>query len=108
MSSMKVKGLDGLQSSLKGLVENAENLSKEKSIPIDKILTKSFISKNTPYSDFNEFMKESGFTAKTQEDFDAIDNSKLDSFVSTNTKFSSFQEMINVAGEKYAKNSLKI
>lgn len=107
MANIKVTGLKEFQKSLNDLSKSVKDLSKEKTAPMEDILTNSFMSKNTPYADFNEFIKASGFQVKSQKDFDSIDEKELNSFVAANTKFSSFQEMINSAGQKYFKKRLE-
>lgn len=85
----------------KAFEKEVNDLSSRDQISVDEILTKSFISKNTPYSDFNEFLEAGGFSVNTQEDFDSIDESKLSAFVTEKTRFSNFQEMIDTAGQEF-------
>ncbi|MBU4439016.1 MAG: hypothetical protein KJ779_05550 [Firmicutes bacterium] len=103
MGNVKVKGLKEFSKALEGISKEVEGLSKQKTILFDDLFTKSFMSKNTPFADFDEFIADSGFSASTQEEFDSIDETELDSFVSEKTKFSGFQEMIDSAGEEYLK-----
>lgn len=103
MSNVKVTGLAEFSKTLENISKEVEYLSKQKSIPFDDVITKSFITENTPYSDFDEFLKGGGFSINSQDDFDSIDQSEFDSFVSSITKFSGFQEMIDFAGREYYK-----
>lgn len=103
MSNVKVTGLAELSKALGNISKEVECLSKQKSIPFDDVITNTFMTENTPYTDFEEFLKGGGFSINSQEDFDSIDQSEFDSFISSITKFSGFQEMIDFAGREYFK-----
>lgn len=80
---------------------------RQDQIPVSDILTDSFISKNSLYSDFSEFLDAGGFSVSTQEEFESIDNSEINAFVSEKTRFSNFQEMVDAAGKEYVVNHFK-
>lgn len=101
MGNVTVTGFDEFSKTLDNISKEVETLSNQKTIPFEDVLSKSFMSKNTQYADFDEFLNAGGFSVNSQEEFDSINESELDSFVSENTKFSDFQEMIDTAGHEY-------
>ncbi|PKM74781.1 MAG: hypothetical protein CVU92_04725 [Firmicutes bacterium HGW-Firmicutes-17] len=107
MSNVKVTVLTELCKTLENISKEVECLSKQQSIPFDDVITNTFMTENTPYNDFDEFLKGGGFSINSQNDFDSIDQSEFDSFVSSVTNFSGFQEMIDFAGRKYFENRFK-
>lgn len=94
-------GLKEFSNALENISKEITDQSNKKSILFDEVLTKSFMSKNTPYTDFDDFLESGGFSVNSQEEFDSINENELDAFVSANTKFSGFQEMIDTAGHEY-------
>lgn len=103
MSNVKVTDLPELSKTLENISKEVEYLSKQKSIAFEDVITKSFMTENTPFNDFEEFLKGGGFSINSQEEYDSIDQSEFDSFVSSITKFSGLQEMIDFAGREYLK-----
>ncbi len=91
----------------KAFEKEVTDLYSRDQIPVDEILTKSFISQNTPYSNFDEFLEVGGFSVNTQEDFDSIEESKLNAFVAEKTRFSNFQEMIDTASQEFVEGRFK-
>jgi|EPASupsiteSAE347_1022098.scaffolds.fasta_scaffold02628_12 hypothetical protein len=91
----------------KALEKEVTDLSKQDQVPVEDILTASFISKNTPYTDLGEFLEAGGFSVSTQEEFESIDDSEINAFVSDKTRFSNFQEMVDTAGQEYVENRFK-
>lgn len=104
MSNVEFNGFDDFT---KALEQEIYDLSSQDQIPVSDILSDSFISKNTPYSDFGEFLDAGGFSVSTQEEFESIDDLEINAFVSDKTRFSSFQEMVDVAGREYVINRFK-
>ena len=105
-SGFKITGLKELQKNLQKLQNNAKKLSKTKSIPIDKLLSKSFISHNTSFKSFEQMMKSGEFDISSSEAFKNIPDSDLDKFISQNTKFNSWQDMIDCAMSEYVQKHL--
>ncbi|MBR1844233.1 MAG: hypothetical protein IJ790_00715 [Lachnospiraceae bacterium] len=102
----KITGLKELQKKLEKMQKNAEKLSKTKSIPLDKLLSKSFISKNTSFKSFEHMMESGNFDISSTEAFKKIPDNELDKFISANTKFKSWQNMIDCATKEYAEKCL--
>ena len=99
--SLKIKidtsGLDNLSKKL-------NSISGKRKVQLRDILTPSFISSYSKYSDLNSFM--SGCGINSVEDFEAFPEEQMDNFVKSNTKFSSWKDMITSATTEYYKNQL--
>ncbi len=105
-SGFKITGLKELQKKLEKMQKNAEKLSKTKSIPLDELLSKGFISKNTNFKSFEQMMESGNFDISSTEAFKKIPDDGLDKFISANTKFKSWQNMIDCAAKEYAEKCL--
>ena len=103
---IKITGLKELQKDLKKMQKNAEKLAKTKSVPIDKILTKHFISHNTKFKSFEHMMKIGNFDISSTEAFEKIPDDELNKFISKNTKYKTWNEMINEASSEYIEDHL--
>lgn len=104
MSNVEFNGFNDFT---RALEKEIYDLSSQNQIPVSDILSDSFISKNTPYSDFDEFLDAGGFSISTQEEFESINDFEINTFVSDKTRFSSFQEMVDAAGREYVVNRFK-
>ncbi len=105
-SSFKITGLKELQKNLEKLQSSAKKLSKTKSVPLDELLSKSFMSKNTSFKSFEQMMQKGNFDISTSEAFKKIPDDDLDNFISSNTKFKSWKDMIDCATSKYVQEHL--
>ena len=105
-SGIKIKGLKELQDNLHKLQKKAEKLSKTKSIPLDELLSKSFISQNTNFKSFEQMMKEGNFDISSPEAFKKIPDDVLNKFISKNTKYKSWKDMIDCATSEYVQKHL--
>lgn len=103
---IKITGLKELQKKLEKLQSNAKKLSKTKSIPLDELLSKSFMSKNTDFKSFEHLMQKGNFDISTPEAFKKIPDNDLDKFISKNTKFKSWKDMLDCATSKYVQEHL--
>ncbi len=99
--NIKMEGFTELQKELDKMQKAAENLDNAQ-IPIDDLLTNSFMKKYSNFSNFDEFLEAGNFVVNSQEDFEAIPENEMDSHVSKTTKFSSWDDMLGTAGEEYA------
>ena len=99
--NIKMEGFAKLQKELDKMQKAAENLDNAQ-IPIDDLLTNSFMKKYSNFSNFDEFLEAGNFVVNSQEDFEAIPENEMDSHVSKTTKFSSWDDMLGTAGEEYA------
>jgi len=91
-------------SGLKKLQKNVDKLSKQKNVPLYQLFTQSFISKNTNFSNLDEFFN--ACNIHSNEDLEAISDAEIDKFVIQNTKFQSWQEMLDTSVAEYYKNEL--
>lgn len=96
----KIKGLDKFSRKLEKLSKNAKDLSKNNQYQLNEVFTKSFMTKNTNFTDIESFLLASPERISTQEEFTAADETILDSFVYQQTNFKTWKEMLNKASEE--------
>jgi hypothetical protein len=101
---IKIKGLKDIQRKLDELKRKAESASGQ--IPIEELLSTTFISKYSNFNSFSEMVEKSGLDPQSQEDWDLMFTSEdWNSFISNNTLFSSWEDMISTAtGEHFQKH----
>ena len=104
--NFEVKGLKELQEKIAKMRNNTEQLSKTKSIPLNDLLTNSFISYNTKFKSFEDMMNIGNFDISSAEAFENIPDNELDNFIANNSKFKSWQEMLNTAFSEYVQQKL--
>ena len=104
--SFKISGLDDLQKELKKMEKAAKELDGENQVAFNDLFTRSFMSKYTNFSTFDEFLNAGNFIVNSQEDFEAIPDDDMDCHVQGTTKFSSWEEMLGSATEKYVAKQL--
>lgn len=98
---IEFKGFDELENNLKQLQKNAETLEDTKSVSFDELFNDSFMSEHTNFSNLEEFFEAGNFNVNSNEDFEAIPDSKLDEHVSKSTNFSSWQDMLDEAVKEF-------
>ena len=103
---IKITGLKEMNKKLDDLAKKAEELDGQHSVPIDELLTSSFISKHTSFSNANEMFEASGFKIGDQDDFEAIPDDKWDEFISSISAFPDWQAMLNEAGKEWTAKKL--
>lgn len=94
---------------LKGVDQLEKNFSESSGthlIPLDDLMTPSFISSCSQYSDFEELLEASGFKVETEEDFAAIPDQEWEQYIQTNTSYESWIEMQEAAGVSYIQSKL--
>lgn len=103
---IKIAGLNEMSKKLDDLAKKAEKFDGQHSVPIDELLTSSFISKHTHFSNADEMFDASGFKIENQDDFEAIPDDKWDEFISSISTFPDWQAMLNEAGKEWAARKL--
>lgn len=97
MARLQIKGLDKIKRELKKLERKAERAGGVRSVPLNELLTPSFMSRYTYFESVEEMFEKSDYPINSQEDFESIPQDNWDAFVNANTLFSSWQEMLNAA-----------
>lgn len=103
---MKIKGLDEFSRKLNDLAKKAEALDGQHSVPVNELLTPSFISKHTRFSSAEEMFEASGFKVESQEDFAAIPDAEWDEYIRSVSSFANWQEMLGAATKEWAAKKL--
>ncbi|HHY08376.1 MAG TPA: hypothetical protein GX530_07645 [Corynebacteriales bacterium] len=97
MLNFKTSGFDDLERNLEDLLERSKGLDGTQSVPIVELLSPSFVSKHTRFTNVEEMFKASGFSIETQEDFDAIPADERDEFIRSVSPFANWQAMMKEA-----------
>ncbi|RSU07991.1 hypothetical protein CBF30_01760 [Vagococcus entomophilus] len=71
------------------------------SVDFTDLFTNAFMKEHTSFSDIYSFFEKGGFKAKTNEDFEKIDEKSLDAYIIKQTDFSSWLEMLAIASNEY-------
>lgn len=101
MSGFQFSGLDDLQRELSNMARRAEELDGTHEVPLNDLLTRSFMRKHSRFSSFDKFLDASPFTVETPEDFEAIPDAEMDAYVSSATDFDSWADMLGEATQEY-------
>lgn len=104
---VSIEGLDELQEELEALAEDALGLSGTNEVPMEDLLTDSFMRKNTDFGSFEAFIEASPWTVENQADFEAIPESEFDDYVDEQTVFNSWEAMLSRGGEEWAARQLR-
>lgn len=103
---MPIKSFDQFSKKLDQLAKNAKGLDGTHSVSLTDVLTPAFVSRHTRFSDAEQLFEAGGFSANSQEEFEAIPEDKLDRFISSESSFGSWKEMLSAAGAAWAKGKL--
>lgn len=95
-----------LSKKLSKLTDNAKELEKTSSIPLEDLLTSTFLKKYTSLDSLELFIKDSPFTDVSFSNFENISEIELDNYVRTISSFSTWSEFINTACSEYVRNKL--
>lgn len=95
-----------LSDTLSNLTKNAEELEKTSSIPLEDLLTSTFLKKYTSLDSLELFIKDSPFTDINFSNFENISELELDNYVRTISSFSTWSEFINTSCSEYVRNKL--
>ncbi|MCP1147357.1 hypothetical protein [Bacillus sp. 1735sda2] len=101
---MEIKGFKEFEKQLEKMSKAADDLQGSNDVPLEELLTDTFLRKNTNFSSYNEF--ESGEIFSKHENLDQIPENELDDYVLNNTKFSSWREMLETASTEYVARKL--
>lgn len=103
---MKIKGLDEFSKKLNDLAKKAKAIDGQHNLPMNELLTHSFISKHTRFGSAEEMFESSGFKVESQEDFAAIPDAEWDEYIRSISSFTNWQEMLGVATKEWAAKKL--
>ena len=104
--NMQIKGLTEFQKKLADLSNRTQRLNGAQNIPITELLTSEFLSTCSHFKSAVELFETSGFTMRSQEEFDAIPDDKWNAFIRQNTSYSSWEEMLKAATAAWVKREL--
>lgn len=88
------------------MIPKNPRLFNKHSVSITEVLTPSFISQHTRFSDANAMFEATGFKIESQEDFQAIPDDKLDEFIRSESSFSTWRDMLSAAMAAWTKKKL--
>ncbi len=106
MFDIKIEGLKEVERNLEKIANNAQKLSGEKEVPLGELISPSFVSRHTKFTNFDELLNAGDFSVRSQEDFDNLDESELDKHISSVSRFGSWREFIEEAGAQYLARKL--
>jgi len=95
-----------LSKKLSKLTDNAKELEKTSSIPLENLLTSTFLKKYTSLDSLELFIKDSPFTDVSFSNFENISEIELDNYVRTISSFSTWSDFIKTACSEYVRNKL--
>lgn len=95
-----------LSKKLSKLTDNAKELEKTSSIPLEDLLTSTFLKKYTSLDSLELFIKDSPFTDVSFSNFENISEIELDNYVRTISSFSTWSDFIKTACSEYVRNKL--
>lgn len=103
----EIKGFDKLEKRLNEIQRNAKEMEKGEDVPFDVLFNQAFMSQNTQFNSFDEFLEAGSFVVSSTEDFEAIPNNVFDKHVVKYTKFSNWKDMLNTAATDYTAKKLR-
>lgn len=103
----KIKGLDKAQREIKKFQKAANQLQGTNSLPLNEVLSESFMRKNTPYVSLEQLFLASGHKMDSENDWQMIVKSpEFNQFIASATKFNSWEDMLEEAGADYVAKKL--
>lgn len=102
----ELEGFDEAMDELDELGRKAQELEGEQEVPIEELLTSSFMRRRTNFSSFEEMLEASQWDVETQEDFEAIPDDEWDRFVAEHSRFPNWEEMLGAAAQAWAARQL--
>lgn len=97
MAGVKIKGLEEFKRSLQKLEHKAEQIGGVRSVPLEEILTPTFLIRHTNFTSVEDLFQKSDYSIESPEDFDNIPQEDWDVFIAGNTLFSSWQDLLSTA-----------
>lgn len=104
--SFKITGLKEIERKLDDLSRRAKEIDGTNDVPIDELLSVSFLSLCSKFSSAQEMFEASGYKIETQEDFNVIPDKEWDEFIKNNTEYTSWEEMLHAASAVWIKKKL--
>ncbi|MCY8731560.1 hypothetical protein [Bacillus inaquosorum] len=95
-----------LSKKLNKIQRNAKELNGSKSIPLEELLTDTFMRSNTKFSTLDEMLDTSPYEINDNDDFAAIPDVEWDDYVRANSKFFNWKEMLEQATKEYVVRNL--
>lgn len=97
----EIKGLDNLNRQLGEMQRKSEEASGIESVPIEELLSTSFMSTHTNFDSFTEMVEKSGNEPTTDEEWSTLLASKeWDTFISKNTLFQGWEALLAEAAKE--------
>ncbi len=96
-------GFDDIIKQLNDMQQKAHNLSERTEVPILEIYNDKFMSENTDFSSFEEFLEKGNFDI---ENIEEIEDEVIDAFVAQHSKFNSWDEFLDRAQETWLADQL--
>lgn len=108
MSSIKIDGLNQLETQLKKMEKGAKELNGTKHVSFSELFPPSFMRKYTHFSSMNALLEAGGFNIESQEDFEAIPDDVFDKHIAATTHFENWENMLSEATTQYALKKLSL
>lgn len=93
---------------IRELQRKAAQLDGDHELRLDELFPDEFMLRNTELPSIEAFMKESGFSIESDEDFSSIPEADWNDYIQERTRFSSWEEMKRVASEEWALRQLDL
>ena len=83
----------------KDFEKNLKDISKPQEVELQNLLTNKYLSENTTFTSFDEFINELGIN--TVEEFENFPAEKLDTFIKNHSSLQSWQDLLDGAATEY-------
>lgn len=84
--------------------KNLKEISKPQEVELQNLLTDKYISENTTFNSFDDFINALGI--HTLEEFENYPEGKLDTFIKIHSSIESWQELLDGAAAEYLMSKL--
>ncbi len=101
-----MKGLNDIKRKLDDIGKKLKEIDGKNEVPIDELLSDSFISNCSKFSSAEELLNAGGFQIESNEDIEAIPQEKLDEFIRGNTTYKNWEEMLQDAIGEWVKQKI--
>lgn len=81
----------------KEVKKEVDTVKNNSNLPLEKILSNSFMEKHTKFSSFSEMLKAANLTPDMLKDIDEASKKEFDKFISENTSFASWEQLAQAA-----------
>ena len=79
--------------------EKLNDISKPQQVELQNLLTDNYLSENTTFNNFDEFINKLGIS--TVEEFENYPEDKLDVFIKNHSSVQSWQDLLDGAATEY-------